>query len=360
MFSSHRYLPVCLLAAAALPLRLPASGIPEPDLVLYGAVNIVQPGTTVRLGYGTLNWVFQPVAGGSPITATATLTNINNQFSYILRIPCESDFPPLYPASSNVIKLTTAGVAYNRSQVTWNTNNALTFALPALTNITISVLERGRMDRIDLTLAIPLSDSNGNGIPDAWEFSNFGKLVQDPHADPDHDGMDNLAEYRAGTDPNDPASGLRFTEIRPEPGGISLKWLSAPDRAYALQRSPSPEGSYWDIRTGIASTAPLNSYLDTTATGYGPYYYRLRIDDLLSVAAPPLQFISLKPDVQGGLRLSWFSTANTSYTLERSTNLTSHFLDLQTGIAGTPPTNTFRDATANGSGPFFYRLRLEP
>jgi len=50
------------------------------------------------------------------------------------------------------------------------------------------------------------SDSDGDGLPDAWEMQHFGDLSQGPNADPDGDGFTNLQEYQAGTDPMDPAS----------------------------------------------------------------------------------------------------------------------------------------------------------
>jgi len=39
--------------------------------------------------------------------------------------------------------------------------------------------------------------------------------------------------------------------------------------------------------------------------------------------------------------------------------LLSGFSDLLIHIPATAPTNSYRDATATGPGPYFYRLRLE-
>ncbi|EIQ00389.1 hypothetical protein OpiT1DRAFT_04935 [Opitutaceae bacterium TAV1] len=44
-------------------------------------------------------------------------------------------------------------------------------------------------------------DTDGNGIDDNWELAHFGHIGIDPTADPDGDGLSNLAEYLAGTDP---------------------------------------------------------------------------------------------------------------------------------------------------------------
>ena len=45
-------------------------------------------------------------------------------------------------------------------------------------------------------------DSDGNGLPDAWEQQHFGHLGVDPNDDPDGDGATNLREYQRDTDPN--------------------------------------------------------------------------------------------------------------------------------------------------------------
>jgi hypothetical protein len=46
-----------------------------------------------------------------------------------------------------------------------------------------------------------LSDSDGNGLPDAWETAQFGAAGQDPWADPDGDGRCTLREFLSGSDP---------------------------------------------------------------------------------------------------------------------------------------------------------------
>lgn len=341
---------VCLFAWGGA-----GQGIPEPDLVMYGAVLNVTNNANLRLGYGTLTWVFQPLGPGPAITATGTLTNINNQFSYILRIRCETQVPG-YTNSPNTIQLSGTPIAYDRSQVFWN-SNALAFAKPSLAGTTFSATDRGRIERVDLTVSLPIV-IDVNGLPVDWELTHFGRTGTDPNADPDGDGMSNLAEYRAGTDPNDSTSAFRFTEIAPDQGGIRLKWESANYKTYALQRSPNPSGSYLDIQTGIAATAPTNTWLDATVLGPGPYYYRLRLDDALS--GQTVRFVGIRSDPQGGIRLDWLSAPGQLYALQWSSNLTAGFADLVTNIGATPPTNSFRDAGATSGGPYFYRLRLEP
>jgi len=52
----------------------------------------------------------------------------------------------------------------------------------------------------------PSGDTDGDGLPDAWEMTHFSSLAQGPGGDPDGDGAANLQEFRAGTDPTRAAS----------------------------------------------------------------------------------------------------------------------------------------------------------
>jgi hypothetical protein len=49
----------------------------------------------------------------------------------------------------------------------------------------------------------PEGDSNENGLPDLWEWAQFGYLDVDPDADPDQDGRSTYVEWLQQTDPLD-------------------------------------------------------------------------------------------------------------------------------------------------------------
>lgn len=46
-------------------------------------------------------------------------------------------------------------------------------------------------------------DPSGSGLPIAWEIQYFGHTDVDPNADADGDGLNNLQEFQAGSNPND-------------------------------------------------------------------------------------------------------------------------------------------------------------
>src|SRR5438445_9307528 len=111
---TKRLVLAALLLMFAHPVK--ADGIPEPSLVIYGVVNNLAAGGS-RMSFGNLTWVFQPTSGGPAISLTAPLTNINDQFSYVLRVPCETEIPGVL-VSVGALKLAAASTTYNRAQVT--------------------------------------------------------------------------------------------------------------------------------------------------------------------------------------------------------------------------------------------------
>jgi len=48
----------------------------------------------------------------------------------------------------------------------------------------------------------PDDDTDGDGLPDAWEMRHFGHLNWSAADDPDQDGVSNRREYRLGRNPN--------------------------------------------------------------------------------------------------------------------------------------------------------------
>lgn len=95
--------------------------------------------------------------------------------------------------------------------------------------------------RLDLTLG---EDSDGDGLPDAWERALIAALGADltihdirPEADDDGDGLSNLQEYLAGTYAFDPQDGFWLDIVGETNGNPVLEFLAIRGRAYALETS---------------------------------------------------------------------------------------------------------------------------
>jgi hypothetical protein len=113
---------------------------------------------------------------------STTLTNLNDQFSYIVQVPCENILGGFTP-SSNTLALSSSPRFFNRSQVTisgtYGTYTAYLVS-PALNNISLSAFDRGRLEQVNLVVSIPLTDLDLNGLPDDWERFYFGHIGVDP------------------------------------------------------------------------------------------------------------------------------------------------------------------------------------
>jgi subtilisin family serine protease len=124
-------------------------------------------------------------------------------------------------------------------------------------------------------------DTDGNGLPDWWELQYFGHLTgTDPNADADGDGASNLAEWIAGTDPQDPISCLRALIPSPKPtSGFVVQWPSVAGKTYRLERATNLVTGFDSVvRTNIVGTPPFNSEPDAATLPGGSRYYRVEVE----------------------------------------------------------------------------------
>jgi Calcineurin-like phosphoesterase/Purple acid Phosphatase, N-terminal domain len=137
-----------------------------------------------------------------------------------------------------------------------------------------------------------LADTNHNGMDDSWERL-YG--VSDPNADPDQDGMSNLAEYIAGTDPMDANSWLRVTQVAGDSSGqVVLTWPGIGGVRYrVLYSNGDANGSFngsfvpiirrvqLEMAAGkVGSKSSMSFTDDFTLTGAPPSgkrYYRIQV-----------------------------------------------------------------------------------
>jgi hypothetical protein len=98
--------------------------------------------------------------------------------------------------------------------------------------------------------------------------------------DSDGDGMSNYAEWRTGTNPNDPTSLLRMTAAVPDGvSGVTVTWQSVSGVIYFIQRGTDlgAQPVFTTLQTGIVGQPGTTSYTDPTANNGNACFYRVGV-----------------------------------------------------------------------------------
>lgn len=121
----------------------------------------------------------------------------------------------------------------------------------------------------------PVTDS---GIPLEW-LIRYG-LPTDGSVDHEDagDGFTVLEHYIADTDPTDPNNFLHVRvagrDAAPAPG-IAICWPSATGRVYTVSRTTNLLQEFVTLDADVPADPPENTYVDTTATAEGSFFYRI-------------------------------------------------------------------------------------
>jgi hypothetical protein len=119
-------------------------------------------------------------------------------------------------------------------------------------------------------------------ISDEWKAHFFGNIASpqtQTDSDPDSDGISNLTEYQAGTDPTSTSSCLHLDAPAWDPthSRIVLRWVSAPGKLYTLESSSDLISGQWSV---LATALPGNGLMQeftTQDSAPGNRFYRLRL-----------------------------------------------------------------------------------
>lgn len=121
------------------------------------------------------------------------------------------------------------------------------------------------------------TDTDGNGLPDAWEEKYFGSKGQSPNIDGDGDGYTHREEYRMGTSPTDSKSALHI-EFQYEQDSLRITWNSAIERGYRIYSSSDASIENWTPLSEnliIGTGEPLS--FDHTPKNNAPTFYYIQV-----------------------------------------------------------------------------------
>lgn len=205
------------------------------------------------------------------------VANFNNEDleNYCLGMPMSGDWLELINTDAALYGGRNHG---NGGSVTSNGDgmHGLPFSV-CLTLPRMSVLVFGRR-AVDLT---PDLDADNDGLPNDWERANGldPNQASDAAEDLDGDGMNNLDEFQAGTDPRSALSRWRIERLESnEAGAWELMWQSVAGRRYQIFASPILETDDWTMIGGQDGTGEMMSFLDERSLDGLSQFYRILVE----------------------------------------------------------------------------------
>jgi hypothetical protein len=126
------------------------------------------------------------------------------------------------------------------------------------------------------------TDTDGDGIPDAWERRRTGNLTAlgGGTNDADHDGASNRAEYLADTNPTDGNDSFEIVSLTTVSGTNTVKWTTRPTRLYRVEATNAlraAAGGWADAGGGLISPPAVSPATATILNGGATArFYRVR------------------------------------------------------------------------------------
>ena len=141
-----------------------------------------------------------------------------------------------------------------------------------------------RGQNIGVVTTTPRSTSIFNdGIPDIWRLRYFGtisNLLSQANADADGDGVPNILEYKAGTNPVDVQSKFQLLSEKLNTNrNLKLSWNATFGKKYIVESAPSLFSTNWTIiASNLTGKAGICNFIETNAAD-SKKFYRVRVSE---------------------------------------------------------------------------------
>ncbi len=121
-------------------------------------------------------------------------------------------------------------------------------------------------------------DADSDGLPDAWERRFLGSLNGTAADDSDGDGVNNLAEFRAGTSPADRTSFMAIESVQVIEGDVVIRFSTVAGKVYAVEKSDRLDAPVWTrVTGGLLGDGSSQEVFHFGGAAGGRQFYRLRI-----------------------------------------------------------------------------------
>ena len=243
--------------------------LPEPDNIVYG--NVTRGGLPLSAANTDVVVEARRTSDGAVVASYRMGDSPRSGDYYTLRVPLEVFTPLLDPIASGT------GTPFTIAA----RDDSGTFV-----EVPFTQGDRGQFHQLNLSQFFG-SDSDGDGLPDAWEMAVFGNLNQSATTDQDGDGVSDGAEYQAGTDPKNSNDRFRLL-IQQGPTGEDLTFVARAAsgtgyegkvRRYTLEATTDLTNPNWTALNGFSNVVGAGQTVHYPVPPQGPtmVFYRVAI-----------------------------------------------------------------------------------